>query len=82
MDFLVLARCNHFVGFGVSSFSFFLPQYKALHGFPVAASAHIGGITKEYEMFGRIVDVEQPEEKWSFWSMFSCCCPKNAGRRR
>lgn len=74
MDFLVLARCRAFVGFGVSSFSYFLPQYKALHGSPVAASVLIGGITEEYEAFGRIAAVEQPKERWSLKGLLGFCC--------
>lgn len=61
VDFLVLARCRAFVGFGVSTFSYFLPQYKALRNFPAASSAFVGGITKTYETYGNLLDVlEEP----------------------
>ncbi len=38
MDFLVLARSAQFVGFGSSTFSFFLREFRALSGTPRSAS--------------------------------------------
>ena len=39
LDLLVLARSRRFVGFGASSFSFFLREYRALrHGLPKASA--------------------------------------------
>lgn len=32
LDFIVLARSQRFVGFGSSTFSFYLREYRALHG--------------------------------------------------
>lgn len=34
LDFLVLARAHNFVGFGSSTFSFYLREYRALQGIP------------------------------------------------
>jgi len=38
LDFLVLAKGRRFVGFGSSTFSFYLQQYRLLQGFPEASS--------------------------------------------
>jgi hypothetical protein len=38
VDFLVLARGARFVGFGSSTFSFFLREFRALAGTPRSAS--------------------------------------------
>ena len=38
MDFLVLARGVRYVGFGSSTFSFFLREYRILQGLPRSAS--------------------------------------------
>ena len=39
LDLLVLARAQRFVGFGASSFSFFLREYRALkYGLPKAST--------------------------------------------
>lgn len=57
LDFLVLARCRAFVGFGGSSFSYFLPQYKALQDLHAAPSVLIGHISEIFKLYGRIVDV-------------------------
>ena len=59
LDFLVLARCRAFVGFGGSSFSYFLPQYKALEDLPAGPSVLIGHISEIFKLYGRIVDVEK-----------------------
>lgn len=42
IDFLVLARCRAFVGFGASTFSLYLPQYRILNGYPAAPCAFVG----------------------------------------
>ena len=61
VDFLVLARCHAFVGFGVSTFSFLLPQYKAALQY-AAAPAVLVDLQQThnrnlFELFGRIVAV-------------------------
>lgn len=38
MDFLVLAGGARYVGFGSSTFSFFLQEYRVLQGLPRSAS--------------------------------------------
>lgn len=38
LDFIVLARAKQFVGFGSSTFSFFLREYRALHGISRSSS--------------------------------------------
>jgi hypothetical protein len=38
LDFLVLARGRAFVGFGSSTFSFYLREYRALQGLPRGTS--------------------------------------------
>ena len=38
MDFLVLARGAQYVGFGSSTFSFFLREYRMLQGLPRSSS--------------------------------------------
>ena len=38
MDFLVLAGGTRYVGFGSSTFSFFLQEYRVLQGLPRSAS--------------------------------------------
>lgn len=38
LDFLVLARAQRFVGFGSSTFSFYLREYRALHGLRCTSS--------------------------------------------
>ena len=38
LDFLVLARGRSFVGFGSSTFSFYLREFRALAGLPRSAS--------------------------------------------
>ena len=57
LDFMVLARCRAFVGFGGSSFSFFLPQYKALQDLPVGPSVLVGGKSTTFKLYGQFVDV-------------------------
>ena len=43
VDFLVLARGARFVGFGPSTFSFFLREFRALAGTPRGASLLVNG---------------------------------------
>ena len=38
LDFLVLANGDAFVGFGTSTFSFYLREYRALQGMPRSTS--------------------------------------------
>lgn len=38
MDFIVLAGAQGFVGFGSSTFSFYLREYRALQGIPKSSS--------------------------------------------
>ncbi len=59
LDFLVLARCRAFVGFSSSSFSFFLPQYKALQDLPAGPSVLVGEKSTTFMLYGRFVDVEK-----------------------
>ena len=39
LDFIVLARSSLFVGFGSSTFSFYLREHRALHGLSRSTSA-------------------------------------------
>jgi GDP-fucose protein O-fucosyltransferase len=41
IDFLVLARSQNFVGFVTSTFSFFVQQYRDLHGFPAGEAVMV-----------------------------------------
>ena len=38
LDFLVLTKADRYVGFGSSTFSFYLQQYRLLQGFPETSS--------------------------------------------
>jgi hypothetical protein len=38
LDFLILARTEKFVGFGPSTFSFYLREHRILHGMPAELS--------------------------------------------
>ena len=54
VDFLVLANCSSFVGFGRSSFSFFLQYYKTLHNYQPAVSVLVGEIPPDMKRFATI----------------------------
>lgn len=58
IDFLVLAQSRSFVGFGASTMSFYLPQYKALLGKPSAPSVIVRGIDEHVEMYARVAVVD------------------------
>ncbi|EFN51509.1 hypothetical protein CHLNCDRAFT_140196 [Chlorella variabilis] len=59
LDFLVLARAQRFAGFGSSTFSFYLREYRALHGIPRSTSAlvdaHVIGTDNLFHTAGTIV---------------------------
>lgn len=38
LDFLILSRAQRFVGFGSSTFSYYLREFRALHGVPKSSS--------------------------------------------
>lgn len=57
VDFLVLAQSHSFVGFGPSTFSFLLPQYKTLMGYPPAPSVLISGVSGMFETYGKVAAV-------------------------
>ena len=60
VDLLVLTECRSFVGFSHSTFSHFVPQYKALHSLPQDVSLYVGRIPETIEKFSRLVDTPDP----------------------
>lgn len=73
LDFLILSRSHQFVGFGSSTFSFFLREYRALHGVPRSSSHLVNssriGTDKLFAAAARVaLDVQEQQQQQQLWA--------------
>jgi len=54
VDFLILAQCQAFVGFGPSTFSVFLREFKQVTGLPSVPAFFVSGISKIFQEYARV----------------------------